>query len=93
MNQKPAWLMVLVVATLLVAACGPEMVTPTPADEAAAAEAPTTAPVGETTTEAQEEAPTEEPASAAELPVDADDWRVLGAPDAPVTIVEYSDFQ
>jgi protein-disulfide isomerase len=34
-----------------------------------------------------------QPAASAELPVDADDWHVLGSPDAPVTIVDYSDFQ
>jgi hypothetical protein len=27
------------------------------------------------------------------LPVDADDWHVLGSPDAAVTMIEYSDFQ
>jgi protein-disulfide isomerase len=89
---------VLVIATMLVAACGPEMATPTPADEVAAKpsspteEATGEAPAGETPA-ASPTAAGEEPERAGELPVDADDWHVLGSPDAPVTIVEYSDFQ
>ena len=51
------------------------------------------APVGGTPTKTEEKAPTQEPTSAGEMPVDEDDWHVLGSPDAPVTIVEYSDFQ
>jgi hypothetical protein len=39
------------------------------------------------------EAPTQEPLSSVDLPVDEDDWHVLGSPDALVTIVEYSEFQ
>jgi protein-disulfide isomerase len=86
MSRKHSWLIALVVAALLVAACGPEMATPTagvepvdtspPATEALAGDAPET-----------------QPSTPAEMPVDTDDWHVLGAADAPVTIIEYSDFQ
>ena len=93
------WLLVLGLA-LLVAACGPEMSTPTPSDSVAEASSTAAmAPVKKTATPAQEggtvqeNAPTEEPAPPADLPVDADDWHVLGSSDAPITIIEYSDFQ
>lgn len=85
--------MMLAIAALLVAACGPGLITPTPQDDAAAEGAVTTAPTEDTATAIQEEPAAEEPAAVAELPVDADDWHVLGSPDAAVTIVEYSDFQ
>jgi protein-disulfide isomerase len=83
MVRRHVWLLILVAAALLVAACGPEMITPT---------APTEAAVRVESTEDQE-ATTADPEPAAEVPVDEDDWRVLGSADAPVTIVEYSDFQ
>ena len=87
------FIVVLVIATLLVAACGPEMATPTPADEVAAKpSSPTEVPVGETPV-TDPTAAGEEPEPAGELPADAEDWHVLGSPDAPVTIIEYSDFQ
>ena len=87
MTRKYSWLLVLLVVTMLVAACGPDMATPTPAAKPEEeVEAQPTAPAEES----QEEATA--PAGG-ELPVDADDWHVLGSPDAPVTIVEYSDFQ
>jgi protein-disulfide isomerase len=76
MKRKHSWLLGLLVVALLVAACGPDMATPTPAakpDEGDGSQA--TAP------------------ARGELPVDADDWHVLGSPDAQVTIIEYSDFQ
>ena len=76
MTRKLSWLLVLLVVTMLVAACGPDMATPTPAAKP------------EEEVDAQPTAP-----AGGELPVDADDWHVLGSPDAPVTIVEYSDFQ
>jgi protein-disulfide isomerase len=82
MYRRHVWMLVLVVAALLVAACGPEMITPTAPTEAAVVES----------TEVQEAA-TEEPETTADTPVDEDDWRVLGSADAAVTIVEYSDFQ
>ena len=85
MTRKHSWLLVLLVVTMLLAACGPDMATPTPAAEPEEADTQPTAPPeeGQDTT-----APPE-----AELPVDEDDWRVLGSADAPVTMVEYSDFQ
>jgi hypothetical protein len=100
MGKKYGWLVVLISLALLVAACGPEMATPTPSDSIAEA-SPTAAmaPVKKTATPApegqpvQENAPTKEPISSGDLPVDADDWHVLGSPDAPVTVIEYSDFQ
>jgi protein-disulfide isomerase len=44
-------------------------------------------------TDDQEEGTTVEPEPTANVQVDEDDWHVLGSADAPVTIVEYSDFQ
>lgn len=104
MKLKQGWLVAVVIVVLLVAACGPGMATPTPVTKTADGETPTAsmAPVKKTPTDAptQEAKPTQatdkvptKPVSSGELPVDADDWHVLGAPDAPVTIVEYSDFQ
>jgi protein-disulfide isomerase len=84
--------MTLALVALLVAACGPMAITPTP-QEGAAQDAATTAPTENTATAAPEEPTGEEATTVAELPVDGDDWHVLGSPDAEVTIVEYSDFQ
>jgi hypothetical protein len=96
MGRTYGWLVVLISLALLVAACGPEMATPTPSDSIAEA-SPTAAmaPVKKTATPAQEggSVPTEEPISSGDLPVDADVWHVLGSPDAPITMIEYSDFQ
>jgi hypothetical protein len=84
MTRKFNWLLALLVVTLLVAACGPDMVTPTPGTKPGEeADTEPTAAAGESP-----EAP-----SAGDLPVDDDDWRVLGSADAPVTVIEYSDFQ
>ncbi|MFN2244080.1 MAG: hypothetical protein ACK2U2_17425 [Anaerolineae bacterium] len=76
MRQKYGWLLGLLVVAMLVAACGPEMSTPTPA------------PTSDGGGEPQATAP-----GVGELPVDAGDWHLLGSPDAPVTMIEYSDFQ
>jgi hypothetical protein len=95
MSRKHGGLLVLVVVALLVAACGPEMATPTPRVVGDTESSPTAAPAGETAEpepSASETADVKPPASG-ELPVDAGDWRVLGSSDAPVTIIEYSDFQ
>jgi hypothetical protein len=86
MRRKHSWLLGLLVVAMLVSACGPEMSTPTPSA------------TSDGGGELQPTAPTEqgqEPTApvVGELPVDADDWHVLGSPDAPVTMVEYSDFQ
>jgi protein-disulfide isomerase len=99
MSRKHSWLMMLVVVVLLIAACGPEMATPTPSSQAVNTNppptpgsevvdtnpSPTAAPAGET--------PTSKPLVSSELPLESDDWHVLGALDAPVSITEYSDFQ
>ena len=100
MQKTNGWLLVLVALALLVAACGPQMATPT-ASEPEGAAAPTTDTAGDAPTEDAASAetattgsePVQEGPDPGELPVDSDDWHVLGAPDAPVTIVEYADFQ
>jgi protein-disulfide isomerase len=92
MRLKHGWSIVLVVVVLAVAACGPLTADPTPGGEAVASQAPPLEQAQETAT--QEKAPTEEAVTAASIAsVGTDDWHVLGSPDAPVTIVEYSDFQ
>jgi hypothetical protein len=88
MTNRHGWFLVVAIVALLVGACAPqELATPTTVDE----EAPqaTTVPTGETSS------PTSSPASPSsdEYPVAEDDWHVLGAPDAPVTMVDFSDFQ
>ncbi|HSJ52273.1 MAG TPA: hypothetical protein VLC52_00885 [Anaerolineae bacterium] len=86
MSNRHGWMIFVTLVALLLAACGPEMSTPTagvPAPTATSAEAAETAPA----TSQAEVVPPED------LPVDPDNWRALGAPDAPVTIIEYSDFQ
>jgi len=74
----------LLVVTMLLTACGPELVTPTPKPDGGS-ESQATKPV-----EGGEEATAP---VVADLPVDPDDWHALGSPDAPVTMIEYSDFQ
>ena len=89
MSKRHGWTIIVALAALvalLVAACGPEMATPTagaPAGTPTSAAAVETAP---TTSQGEVLPP-------GDLPVDPNDWRTLGEPDAPVTIVEYSDFQ
>lgn len=92
MNRKHVWLIALLLAALLVAACGPEMATPTPGGKATS-QSPTSVAVGKATTAGAGTTPTIRPTSSADLPVDADDWRTLGSSDAAVTLIEYSDFQ
>jgi protein-disulfide isomerase len=95
MGKRFGWLVVLLVVALLVAACGPEMATPTPGTESAdTSPSATVADASPSATvEKAGETSESQPAASAELPVDEDDWHVLGSPDAPVTIVDYSDFQ
>ena len=107
MRLKYGWLMILVVAALLAAACGPQEDVQTLSDQATAEQSADAAtvkppvavgadPAQETATEAAPsgaEASSTKTAASAELPVDEGDWHVLGSPDAPITIVEYSDFQ
>jgi len=86
MRLKRTWLAVLIALALVVAACGPDMSTPTPSGQATAStQAPTQAatPVQATDT----------PVELGDLPVDPNDWRTLGSADAKVTLIEYSDFQ
>jgi len=95
MRLKVGWLIVLAVIALLAVACGPQEDVPTLGEQATAEQAGA-AEVGETPTTAVEEKPTEEVAkslASSELPVDEGDWHVLGSSDAPITMVEYSDFQ
>lgn len=91
MQKTNGWLLVLVALALLVAACGPQMATPTASEPEGAAAPTEDAASAETATTGSE--PVQEGPDPGELPVDSDDWHVLGAPDAPVTIVEYADFQ
>lgn len=88
MKRKHSWLFALVVAALLVAACGPTMSTPTPSGGNEPVAGATTAPTEAAPT--QVDKPTAKPVAPS---VDPNDWHVLGSPDAPVTMIEYSDFQ
>jgi hypothetical protein len=103
MKKRRSWLIALVVGALLVVACGPAMTTPTPGGAGPTSEATTTnVPPTEAVAGATSETATSVPATEAipgtevagpPVPVDPNDWRTHGWADAPVTIVEYSDFQ
>ena len=102
MIRKTGWFPALLILALLVAACGPTLVTPTPSGSSGEGQTPAAgqntstpgavAQVSPTTTPAQGSA-TAEAVSPGDLPVSGDDWHVLGPADAKVTIIEYSDFQ
>jgi len=88
MRLKRTWLAALVALALVVAACGPDMSTPTPSGQATAStQAPTQAATPPGKTPAVTQPPATSPA------VDPNDWRTLGSADAKVTLIEYSDFQ
>jgi protein-disulfide isomerase len=93
MRLKQGWLIVLVVAVLLVASCGGSLEGATTAPEATQAQATAAGSSDGQSAAAPEEEPAKTSTVSAVLPVDSDDWHILGSPDAPVTIVEYSDFQ
>ncbi|MBN1135334.1 MAG: hypothetical protein JXM73_02045 [Anaerolineae bacterium] len=96
MNLKRMWLAALVALALVVAACGPDMSTPTPGGQATAStQAPTQAATspGQTPVATQGVQPTSAPVAPGDLPVDPNDWRTLGSADAAVTFIEYSEFQ
>lgn len=94
MRFRYAWLSVLMVLALLLAACGPQMATPQPGEEATpAAASPGEASPTEPQTEAPTARPTAVPTEGGPAAESGDGWRVKGSADAPVTIIEYSDFQ
>jgi hypothetical protein len=95
MSRTNGWLLLLVVMAMLVAACGPQMATPTTGTQGDADSSPTTTPAAQATEPESSGSQTEgaKPSASGEWPLDADDWHVLGSPDASITIVDYSDFQ
>ena len=91
MRPNSIWFLVLVIAALLVAACGPQMATSLPVEEASSTPA---SPSATEAPQATQESPSGGAGSGAGYEVvDPNDWHVQGTAEAPVTIVEYSDFQ
>ncbi len=97
MKRRQGWLSALALAALLLAACGPQLATPTPK----AAGTTPTVPVAQTpgaqtavpTQIAATQVPTAVPVNPADLPVDPNDYHTIGQATAPVEFIEYSDFQ
>ena len=89
MSWRHSSLVVLVLVALLVGACGS---LPTDSPTAAETGAPTTSPTAADTPVPATSAP-EGPAAEPGDVADPDNYRAMGQPDAPVTIIEYSDFQ
>jgi protein-disulfide isomerase len=92
-KQKHRWLIALAIVALVVAACGPQPATPTakPAEPTTGASPASQATVPAATKVAQPTAATV-PLDLGKLPVDPNDWHALGPADAPVTVVEFSEF-
>jgi protein-disulfide isomerase len=99
MNRTRVWLIALaglLSMVLVVAACGPQMASPTPKTAAVAsptAVAAKTPAAGQTPSAAKPTAAAAATVDTGKLPVDAEDWHALGPADAAVTVIEYSDFQ
>jgi len=89
MSWRHSSLVVLALVVLLVGACGS---LPTDSAPAAQTGGPTEAVTDVDTPAPATSAPDATAAEPGEM-ADPDDYHFLGAPDAPVTIVEYSDFQ
>lgn len=83
----------LVVVMLLLVACGAEAPPRTVRSQPAPAQPPTSAPEPVTLPTLSIAATALPAAPAADSAAPADDPRGLGDPNAPITVVEYSDFQ
>ncbi len=94
MKRKQGWFVALVLVALVLASCGPS--TPTAKPPTSVAKTPTTPQVQPTQGQATAQPtpqPTPIPVDWNSLTVDSSDWHVYGNANAPVTLVEYFDFQ